>query len=191
MIFRKLYDLVLRWSAHRHAPYYLASLSFLEASVFPVPPDVMLAPMTLAKPRSAWRYALITTLSSTIGALLGYAIGMFFFTLIYPYLQYMGYVDAYHKAYLWFTLYGFWALFIAALTPIPFKLFTIAAGALHMMLLPFILACLLGRAARFYLVAGLVRLGGERMASLLRRYVDIIGWSVLAIIVLVYIYYRI
>lgn len=180
-LFSKIYDRVIQWSAHKHAVYYLSGLSFAEASFFPLPPDIMLAPMTLSKPHMAWRYASLTAITSTLGGVFGYLIGLFCFELIYPIILKVGYAEAYLTAQMWFSNWGFWAMFIAAFTPIPYKLFTVAAGALQMALMPFILASLIGRAARFFLVAALIRWGGPQIDKLLRRFIDIIGWSVVVL----------
>jgi membrane protein YqaA with SNARE-associated domain len=189
-LFSKLYNLTLRWARHRHAPYYLAAVSFIESSFFPIPPDVMLAPMALANPNRAWRFAAITTLSSVAGALFGYVIGMYFFEWIAPFLTHMGYMADYQKIQGWFQAWGGWILFIAALTPIPFKLFTIAGGALHVALLPFIIGSLVGRALRFYLIAGLMRWGGARMEQWLKKTIDAIGWGMVIILTVGYGIYR-
>jgi membrane protein YqaA with SNARE-associated domain len=156
-------------------------MSVAESSFFPVPPDVMLAPMCLARPERAWRFALLTTLTSVAGGLAGYAIGYFAFEALAPWLQTTKYWTSYQTAVQWFSDYGFWAVFIAGFSPIPYKVFTIAAGALSMALLPFTLASIIGRGARFYLVAGLMKWGGERMEAALHRYVDRIGWATVAL----------
>ena len=183
-IFSKLYQLVMQWARHPHAPYYLAALSFAESSFFPIPPDVMLAPMSLAKPRSALWYAFLTTLTSTLGGVFGYVIGMFFFALIHPYLMRFGYWDIYLQIQHYFNEWGFWIIFIAGFSPLPYKLFTIAAGALHIALLPFIIASFIGRGSRFFLVSCLMMWGGEPMERLLHRYVDRIAWASLLLVVI-------
>jgi len=188
-IFTPLYQRAMRWARHRHAPWYLAGLSFAESSFFPIPPDVMLAPMSMATPRSAWRYALITTLASVAGGLFGYLIGHFAFELIEPWLRGSHYWTGYQRAVAWFGEWGFWAVFIAGFSPIPYKVFTIAAGALSMAPAPFALASLVGRGARFFLVAGLMAWGGARMEQTLARHVDRLGWATviaLAIGILLY-----
>jgi membrane protein YqaA with SNARE-associated domain len=173
------------WSRHPHAPWYLGGLSFAESSFFPIPPDVMLAPMALARPERAWRLAFLTTLTSVAGGLFGYLIGHYAFELVQPWLEARPrYWQAYQQAVDWFGRYGFWAVFVAGFSPIPYKVFTIAAGVLSMALLPFTLASLIGRGARFYLVAGLMRWGGARMEAWLHRYVDRIGWAVAALVAL-------
>jgi membrane protein YqaA with SNARE-associated domain len=189
-LFSALYNLVMRWAKHRHAPYYLACLSFTESSFFPIPPDVMLAPMALARPQRAWWYAFLTTITSTLGGLFGYLIGLFFIALIYPYLQHLGYQPAYDRIQQWFNAWGFWIIFIAGFSPVPYKLFTIAAGALHIHLISFIIASFIGRGSRFFLVAGLMLWGGEPMERLLKRYIDILGWATIGLGVLAYCIYR-
>jgi membrane protein YqaA with SNARE-associated domain len=189
-LFAPLYDRVMRWSTHRHAVRYLAALSFAESSFFPVPPDVLLAPMVLARPGRGWWLALLTTMASVIGGLLGYAIGWFALDLIEPVLIDVGYIEPYRQATEWFGHYGFWAVLIAGFSPVPYKMFTIAAGALQMLLPGFVLASFIGRGGRFFLVAGLLKLGGERMEQALRRHIDTLGWIVVAAIVVVIVYLR-
>ena len=182
-IFSPIYQKMLDWAAHPKAQYYLAGLSFLESSVFPIPPDFMLAPMTLVKPQRAWWYASLTTIFSALGALLGYLIGMLFFALIGPWLVSLGYGDALAKAHQWFTHWGVLVMFIAAFTPIPFKIFTITAGVLHMAIVPFFFISVVGRASRFFLVAGFIKWGGPTVEPYLRKWIDWIGWSVIALII--------
>lgn len=177
------------WSRHRHAPWYLGGLSFAESSFFPIPPDVMLAPMSLANPQRAMWFALLTTLASVAGGLLGYVIGHYAFDVIEPYLRESRYWDSYQVAVDWFDRWGFWAVFVAGFSPIPYKVFTIAAGAVSMALLPFTLASLIGRGARFFLVASLMAWGGVRMEVVLHRYIDRLGWVMVALIAIAAIAY--
>ncbi len=180
-LFSSLYSRTMRWSRHPHAPRYLAGLSFAESSFFPIPPDVMLAPMTLANPARAWYFAALTTAASVLGGLLGYAIGLFFFDLVEPHLHDLGYWDRYLLAKAWFDEWGFWAIFLAGFSPIPYKIFTITAGVISMPLLPFTLASLIGRGTRFFLVAALMAWGGERMETALHKYIDRIGWALVVV----------
>ncbi len=182
-LFSHLYDRVMSWSAHRHAPYYLGALSFAESSFFPIPPDVMLAPMVLAQPNKAVRFASLTTLMSVIGGLAGFAIGMLAIDLVMPLLDRFGYIDAFNRAQQWFADWGFWAILLAGFSPIPYKVFTIAAGALSMPLLPFTAASVIGRGSRFFIVSGLVAWGGPRIEARLKQYVDVIGWLLVALLV--------
>jgi membrane protein YqaA with SNARE-associated domain len=186
---RSLYQKATVWAEHPHALYYLAFLSFSEASFFPIPPDFMLAPMTLSQPKNAWRYATVTTLSSVLGGLLGYFLGMFFFDLLHPYIVLLGYEAAFDKVKHWFLTWGVWALFFAGFSPIPYKVFTLSCGAAGMPLVPFILASCVGRGSRFYLVSGLIWLGGERMKDKLKLYRARVGWFLVAAIIISLIVY--
>ena len=185
-VFSKMYDLAIKWSAHRHAPRYLAGMSFAESSFFPVPVDVMLAPMALAKPVKAWHFAFIATLFSVIGGVAGYLIGYFAMDFMEPWLHRLGYWDSYQKAVASFNEWGIWIVFLAGVSPIPYKVFTITAGALSMALLPFILISFFARGIRFYAVSGLILWGGESMEKKLREYMDAIGWSVVVILAIAY-----
>jgi membrane protein YqaA with SNARE-associated domain len=183
-MFKKLYDKALNWSRHRHATKYLCALSFSESSFFPIPPDVMLAPMALARPEKAFRFAMLTTIFSVLGGMLGYGIGFFLFDSISPWLQGTHYWEKYLLAENWFKDWGFWAIFVAGFSPIPYKVFTIAAGALQMMFLPFVLASIVGRGARFFVISLLLAAGGEKLESKLRQYMDVIGWAVVGLVVI-------
>ncbi len=185
-LFSRLYDLAIRWAAHRHAPRYLCALSFAESSFFPIPPDVMLAPMVVAKRAQAWRYALMTTVASVLGGLFGYLIGALAIDLAAELIQQAGLQAKYLQVQAWFSEWGFWAVFLAGFSPIPYKLFTIAAGAGGMALLPFVLASTIGRGARFFLVASLIWSGGPRFEPILRRYIDYFGWLVVLLAIVLY-----
>ncbi len=183
-IFSGLYDKALAWAKHRHAARYLGLLSFSESSFFPIPPDVMLAPMVLAQPHRAWWLATLTTVTSVLGGVAGYLIGAFLFTEIgNPVLEFYDAHDAFDTVKQWFAVYGIWIVFLAGFTPIPYKLFTIASGVLALPMLPFVLASLVGRGARFFLVAGLLFWGGERLERFLKTRVDQIGWATVGIVV--------
>ena len=189
-LFSRLYERVMNWAGHRHAPYYLAGLAFAESSFFPVPPDVMLAPMALGNPRRAWFFAALTTVASGIGGIAGYFLGMFAFEFIQPVLHDYGYWDAFLRVKSWFGEWGFWAILIAGFTPVPYKVFTIAAGVTSMALLPFVLGSLIGRGARFFLVAALMVWGGERMEATLRAYIDRVGWIALIAVIIAWLTLR-
>ena len=182
-LFGPLYERVLNWAGHPHAERYLWALSFAESSFFPIPPDVMLAPMCLANRAKAWRFAIITTLASLAGGVAGYALGFFLFEAIEPWLHSMGYWSAYLRGKVWFDAWGVWAVFVAGFSPIPYKIFTIAAGVVMLNFPGFVLASLVGRGARFFLVAGFVVAGGARMETTIATYIERIGWSVVVLAV--------
>jgi len=180
-LFGPLYDRCLAWAGHRHAPAYMAGLSAAESVIFPIPPDVMLAPMTLAKPASWFRFALLCTVASVLGGLLGYLLGAYALDLVMPLIERAGKRETFDGIQAMFQRYGFWIVFVAGFTPIPYKIFTIASGATGIGLVPFVLGSLVGRGGRFFLVTGLIRLGGQRMATMLRTYVEALGWLVIVL----------
>ena len=184
-LFGPLYDRVLSWAAHRHAERYLGALSFAESSFFPIPPDVMLAPMCLAQRARAWRFATVTTVTSLAGGIAGYAIGYYLLEAIEPWLHDMGYWPAYLNGRQWFDEWGVWAVFVAGFSPIPYKIFTISAGAAVLNFPGFVIASAIGRGARFFLVAGLIVAGGQRMADMLPKYVERIGWLLVLLAIII------
>lgn len=184
---------MLCWARHQYAPYFLAGVSFAESSFFPIPPDVMLIPMVLVRPLNAWHYAFITTLASALGGILGYLIGYYAFDFIeYSLIVPLNYTEQYYQVVQWFAKYGWLAvLFAAGITPIPYKLFTIAAGAAMMPLLGFITASILGRATRFFLVALLAKTLGKKLEEKLIKYIDWAGWGLLLAVLLIYLGYHV
>lgn len=172
---------VAAWADRPHAEPLLSGLSFAESSFFPIPPDVLLAPMTLAHPNRGWRYATLVTIASVLGGLFGYLIGLYGMEWISPMLQEWGMQPAIDQAHQLFAEYGLWIVFLAGFSPIPYKLFTITAGALSMSLPLFLLASLIGRGARFYLVVAFVIWGGERFLSMERDWMVRIGWIAVAL----------
>ncbi|HEY0502786.1 MAG TPA: YqaA family protein [Lysobacter sp.] len=182
-IFGPLYERTIGWARHRHAPAYLTGLSFAEAVVFPVPPEVMLAPMCLAQPRRGFWFATLSLAGSLVGAVLGYALGHFAYELVKPMLAALGWMEridaqvqqlreiAAHSPW-----QAFWLLVLAGFTPIPLKIFTWASGIVGVPLVPFVASMFIGRGKRVYLVALAIRLGGVRAEAALRRYIEPIGW---------------
>ncbi len=189
-IFESIYDRALVWAQHRHATRALVILSFVEAVFFPVPPEVMLAPMSLAQPQRAFWFATASLIASTLGALVGYALGSFAFELLEPWLHRFGYWDTFLEVKELAAKNGFWLLLIGGFTPIPFKLLTIASGAVGMPMLPFLAGAIIGRGKRVYLLAAVIRIGGVRAERALRRYVEPIGWIALALLAALIVYLR-
>ncbi len=189
-MFLRLYDQVISLASHRKAPAFLAVLSFTESSFFPVPPDVMLAPMCLAKPAKGWGYATLCTAFSVLGGVAGYLIGKLAFGWIEPWLMDSHYAETFSAAVNAFETWGFWYILLAGFTPIPYKIFTISAGVVGMPFIAFIGGSLIGRGGRFFLVAALIRLGGEKLATRLRRYIDMIGWAVILLALLVFVVFK-
>jgi len=190
-MFLKLYDRVIAWSAHRRAPSILAALSFAESSFFPIPPDVMLIPMCLARPLKGWVYAALCTLFSVLGGMAGYLVGKLAFAWIEPWLMASSYAGIFTDAVAAFETWGFWYILLAGFTPIPYKVFTISAGVVGMPGLAFVLGSVVGRGGRFFLVAALIRLGGEKLAAHMRKYIDLIGWVMIALAVVIFVIMKI
>jgi membrane protein YqaA with SNARE-associated domain len=167
---RKLYARVMALAASPNAGWWLAMIAFAEASFFPIPPDVMLMPMALAKPRSAWRFAAICTAASVAGGALGYLIGFAVFDQIArPILNVYGYGAAYAAFQAKFQEYGLWIILVKGLTPIPYKIVTIAAGAAKFDFWLFMMASVLTRGTRFFLVATLLHFFGDAVRDFIER----------------------
>ncbi len=167
---RRLYDWMMRSAGHARAPQALFWVSFIESSVFPIPPDVMLIPMILGARVKAWWYASIATVGSVIGGIAGYAIGFFLFEYVgEPILRLYGYGGKFQDAATLFREWGVLILIAKGWTPFPYKVLTIAAGAFQMSLVPFILASIVARAMRFYLVAALLYFFGEPIRDFIER----------------------
>ena len=184
--FSSLYARMMRWSAHPHAGYYLAAVSFSESAFFPIPPDLMLISMGLAMRHRVWRYAWIATIFSVLGGILGYVIGYFFMGLIEPYLVH-SYADIYQQIRQWVNKCDLWMVMFAGFSPFPYKLFTITAGAMHLgFIYPFILGSLFGRGLRFFIVASVLFFAGPGLERQIRRFIDWFGWLLLLLLVLAY-----
>jgi membrane protein YqaA with SNARE-associated domain len=166
---RKLYDWVINLAGSRHAPIALAVISFAESSFFPVPPDVMLAPMVLARPQKAFLYAAICTAASVIGGLLGYAIGVWLAPVGHSILAFFGHPQGPAEFHDWFSKWGVWIILVKGLTPIPYKLVTITAGLARFDLFTFVWASILTRGARFFLSATLLKYFGPAIRAEVER----------------------
>ena len=167
---RSLYDWTLRMAEHRHALWVLACVSFIESSVFPIPPDVLMIPMILARPSRAWLIAGIALVSSVLGGMLGYAIGAFAYQEIgQPILAALGKGDAMVAFSTRFNDFGFWAVLTAGVTPFPYKVITIMSGWTAMPLGTFIATSILARGIRFFLVAALLWKFGTPVRDFIER----------------------
>lgn len=188
-LFGPVYERALIWARHPRAPALLVALSFAEAVIFPVPPEVMLAPMCLSQPKRSFWFAALSLVGSLAGAVLGYTLGHYAFELLRPALTSIGWIDhidaqveslrAVAAQSPWKT---FWILVLAGLTPIPLKFFTWAAGIVGVPLLPFLASMFVGRGKRVFLVAAAIRLGGPRAEAALHRYIEPVGWGALVLL---------
>ena len=168
---RALYDWTIKLAETRYALWALAFVAFVESSVFPIPPDILMIPMIIAAPRKAWLIAGVCTISSVLGGILGYYIGYALFDVVGQpvleaygkYEQYLALKDTYDSDV------GFWAVFVAGITPLPYKLFTILSGTLQFSLVPFVAASIVARGLRFFIVAGLLWKYGEPIRDFIEK----------------------
>ncbi len=180
---RKLYDWVISLARSRHAPIALAVVSFAESSFFPIPPDVMLAPMVATRPNRAFVYAGICTAASVIGGLLGYAIGVFMEPLGEAILRIFGHANGRAEFQHWFDQWGLWVILIKGATPIPYKLVTITAGFARFDLFTFVWASILTRGFRFFTVATVLKFYGPQILEQVEKRLNV--FAVLFLVVLV------
>lgn len=173
-IHRRLYDWVLSWAETRYGPVALFLIAFAESSFFPIPPDVLLIPLVIGNRKKSFRFALICTVGSVLGGLAGYAIGLWVMEAVGNRI-----IEFYHaQKYLeqvmaWYAEYNYWIVFIAAFTPIPYKVFTIASGVFGMSIVPFMLVSAVGRGGRFFLVSTLLYWFGPPIKRTIDRYFNL------------------
>ncbi len=179
MIFQGLYNKAMQWAEHPHRERYLVGVSVFESFIFPLPTAMLMIPMVLATPNKATRLALITTLMSVFGAVIGYLLGWGAMSVIEPWIEKMGWLPQLDMARVEFEKYGVLAVAIGAFTPAPFKIFTITAGVLSMSFIPFLLVSLVGRGAHFFLIAYLMAWAGPRLEPMVRRYIEWLGWAII------------
>lgn len=196
-LFKPLYERALKWSQHPKAESLLAVLSFFEAIIFPVMPEVMLGPMVLARPQRWARFATISLVFSVIGALVGYALGHYAFEWMRPVLDSLGWLEhidaqvAELRAIVAQSPWSaFWLLVVAGFLPIPLKIFTWASGIVGVPLLPFVASMIVGRGKRVYLLAGVIRIAGPKAEAALHRWIEWIGWTMLGVLAFAIVYLK-
>lgn len=178
------YDYMLNLASRPNAMYFLFAVAFIESSFFPIPPDVMLIPMVLAAPSKAWRIATVATIASVLGGAFGYAIGVFFFDLIArPILTFYGYMHQFDVFKDYYHEWGAWIVFGAGITPFPYKVITIASGVVHLDFVVFILASVVARGMRFYLVAWLLKKFGEPMKDYIEKNLGMLSILFMALLI--------
>jgi membrane protein YqaA with SNARE-associated domain len=181
---KRLYDWIMGLAASDRAPAALFGVSFVESSFFPIPPDVMLVPMVIAQRAKAWWYATLATIGSVLGGAFGYAIGFFAFESIgKPILEFYGKADSFGEFTQWFNEWGVWILIAKGWTPFPYKVLTITAGVTHMPFLEFMLASVITRAMRFFLVAGLLYFFGEPIRAFIEKRLTLVTTVFLVLLV--------
>tara|TARA_R110002049_G_scaffold71979_6_gene185285 strand:- start:16558 stop:17238 length:681 start_codon:yes stop_codon:yes gene_type:complete len=169
-VLRSLYDWTMNLAAHRHAGLALFFIAAIESSVFPIPPDILLIPMIIAAPTKAWRYALICLVGSVLGGMVGYGIGYFLFeTVGQPVLQLYGYAAKFDQFRDYYNEWGAWAVFIAGVTPFPYKVITILSGVTALDPVVFTVASIFARGLRFFVIAALIWKFGPAIRDFIER----------------------
>jgi len=183
-LLKRLYDWTLDWSKTPKAVWALLTLSFAESSFFPIPPDVLLIAMTVSKPEKWWFYTLVTTFGSLTGALFGYLIGYGLYeTVGQPIVDFYDLNEAVANIGLKYNENAFLAVFGAAFTPIPFKVITISAGLFKINIFAMFVASAIGRFSRFFLVAGLLRIFGQKVADFIERYFNVLSIALFVLLI--------
>ncbi|HET9032984.1 MAG TPA: YqaA family protein [Dokdonella sp.] len=196
-LFKPLYERAMKWSQHPKAEPLLAVLSFVEAIIFPVMPEVMLGPMVLARPHRWARFASVSLVFSVIGALVGYALGHYAFEWVRPLLDSLGWLERIdvqvaelREIASQSPWSAFWLLVVAGFLPIPLKIFTWASGIVGVPLLPFVASMIVGRGKRVYLLAGVIRIAGPKAEAALHRWIEWIGWAMLGVLAIAIVYLK-
>lgn len=188
---KRLYDWVLHWADTPYAVPALLLLSFAESSFFPVPPDVLLIALCIAMPNKAFRYATVCTIGSVIGGILGYGIGHFGYESIgRPIVEFYNGEDIMYAIKIRYDEHGFLGILIAAITPIPYKIFTISSGVFSFDFMMFVIASVIGRSARFFVVAGLIWKFGEPVKGFIDKYFNLLAIVFTVLLILGFLFIR-
>ena len=184
VLLKRSYDWTMGLAGHRHAVRWLAVVSFIESSIFPIPPDVMLIPMILAQRTRAWAFAALCTAASVLGGIAGYAIGMLLFESVgRPIVELYGYAAEFDRFRDYYQLYGAWIVALFALTFLPYKVVTIASGVAALDPLSFITASVLGRGLRFFVSAALLWYFGQQIRSFIEARLGFVTSAFVALLV--------
>jgi len=181
---RRCYHWTLSWADHPQAQAALFFIAVIEASIFPIPPDILLVALALGRPELGMRLALLATAGSAIGACIGYSIGMLLFVSVArPLLEFYGAMEQFNHVQSLFSEYGLWVVLIAGFSPVPFKVVTIAAGAFGLSFPGFIAATFVSRGARFLIEGSLLQWGGERLRALVEKHFEILTVAVAMLVI--------
>ena len=181
-LFTRSYDAIMSWARTRYAVCVLSAVSFVESFVFPIPPDLLLIPLSISNPRKAYYFAMLTTIFSVLGGVIGYLVGVYFSDLFLSTLSWMFDEKSVEITIDWMTEWGVMVVLISGFSPIPYKIFTVASGVTGLAFIPFLIASFLGRGIRFFLIGFIISKGGDNLEKKLRKYVEVIGWTGLSIL---------
>ena len=180
-IFTRSYDAIMLWGKSRYAVSVLSTMSFVESFIFPIPPDLLLIPLSISNPKKAYYFAMLTTIFSVLGGVVGYLIGIYFSDLFLNTLGWMLDEKSVEITTQWMAEWGVMVVLISGFSPIPYKIFTVASGVAGLAFIPFLIASFLGRGMRFFLISFIISKGGNNLEKKLREYVEFIGWAGLLI----------
>ena len=181
-LFTRLYDATMLWVKSKHAVSILSTVSFIESFIFPIPPDLLLIPMSISSPKKAYYFAMLTTIFSVFGGVIGYLVGVYLSDLFLSSLGWIFDENSVEITTAWMTEWGVMVVLISGFSPIPYKIFTIASGVTGLAFIPFLIASFLGRGMRFFLIGFIISQGGDNLEKRLRKYVEVIGWTGLSIL---------
>ncbi len=180
-LFPRSYDAIMLWAKSKYAVSILSTVSFVESFIFPIPPDLLLIPLSISNPRKAYYFAMLTTIFSVLGGVIGYLIGIYFADLFLSTLGWMFDEKSVETTTEWMAEWGVMVVLISGFSPIPYKIFTVASGVTGLTFIPFLIASFLGRGMRFFLIGFIISKGGDNLEKKLRKYSEIIGWTGLSI----------
>lgn len=180
-LFPRSYDAIMLWAKSKHAVSILSTVSFVESFIFPIPPDLLLIPLSISNPRKAYYFAMLATIFSVFGGVIGYLIGIYFADLFLSTLGWMFDKKSVEITTEWMTEWGVMVVLISGFSPIPYKIFTVASGVTGLTFIPFLIASFLGRGMRFFLIGFIISKGGDNLEKKLRKYSEVIGWTGLSI----------
>ncbi len=181
-LFLRSYDAIMSWAKSKYAVSILSIVSFVESFIFPIPPDLLLIPLSISNPKKAYYFAMLTTIFSVLGGVIGYLVGIYLADLFLSTLGWMFDEKSVETAIKWMAEWGVMVVLISGFSPIPYKIFTVASGVTGLTFIPFLIASFLGRGMRFFLIGFVISKGGDNLEKKLRRYSEVIGWTGLSII---------
>ena len=176
-LFPRSYDAIMLWAKSKHAVSILSTVSFVESFIFPIPPDLLLIPLSISNPKKAYYFAMLTTIFSVLGGVIGYLIGIYFADLFLSTLGWMFDEKSVETTTEWMAEWGVMVVLISGFSPIPYKIFTVASGVAGLTFIPFLLASFLGRGMRFFLIGFIISKGGDNLEKKLRKYSEVFGWT--------------
>ena len=180
-LFTRSYDAIMLWGKSKYAVSVLSAMSFVESFIFPIPPDLLLIPLSISNPKKAYYFAMLTTFFSVLGGVVGYLIGIYFSDLFLNTLSWMLDEKSVEITSEWMAEWGVMVVLISGFSPIPYKIFTVVSGVTGLAFIPFLLASFLGRGMRFFLISFIISKGGDNLEKKLREYAEFIGWTGLLI----------